>query len=87
MLITSTEQQVTTGADVSISIVSGLHFSRKKGEEYLKEFIEKQLTSHEKVFWEPIKRTKEKTERSMYFERSSTDIRSLCCEAFREKRF
>ena len=40
-----------------VSIVNGLLSSREKGEESLKELIEKQLASREKGFYEPIKRS------------------------------
>ena len=44
-----------TGAGGPVSIVNGLLSLREKGEEFLKEFIEKRLTSREKGFYEPIK--------------------------------
>ena len=47
---------MVTGAEVPVSIVNGLLSSREKGEESLKEFIEKRLASREKGFYEPIKR-------------------------------
>ena len=50
-------RNMVTGAKVSVSIVNGLLFSREKGEECLEEFIEKQLASREKGFYEPIKRS------------------------------
>ena len=42
---------------VPVSVVNGLLSSREKGEECLKDFIEKRLTSPEKKFYEPIKRS------------------------------
>ena len=42
---------------MTVSIVNGLLSSRVKGEESLKEFIEKQLASREKGFYEPIKKS------------------------------
>ena len=50
-------RNMVTGAKVSVSIVNRLLFSREKGEECLEEFIEKQLASREKGFYEPIKRS------------------------------
>ena len=40
-----------------VSIVNGLLSSREKGEDCLKEFIEKRLASREKGFFKPIKRS------------------------------
>ena len=48
---------MVTGAEVPVSIVNGLLSSREKGEECLKQFIEKRLTSRKKGFYEPIKRS------------------------------
>ena len=48
---------MVTGAEVPVSIVNGLLSSREKGEESLKEFIEKRLASFEEGFYEPIKRS------------------------------
>ena len=47
---------MVTGAEVPVSIVNGLLSSREKGEESLKEFIEKRVASREKGFYEAIKR-------------------------------
>ena len=47
---------MVTGAEVPVSIVNGLLSSREKGEESLKEFIEKRSASREKGFYETIKR-------------------------------
>ena len=47
---------MVTGAEVPVSIVNGLLSSREKGEECLKQFIEKRLASRKKGFYEPIKR-------------------------------
>ena len=48
---------MVTVAEVPVSIVNGLLLSREKGQECLKEFIEKRLTSREQGFSEPIKRS------------------------------
>ena len=49
-------RNMVTGAEGPVSIINGLLSSREKGEESLKEFIEKRLASREKGFYEPIKR-------------------------------
>ena len=49
-------RNMVTGAEVPVSIVNGLRSLREKDEESLKEFIEKQLASREKGFYEPMKR-------------------------------
>ena len=49
-------RNMVTGAEVPVSIVNGLLSSREKGEESLKEFIEKRSASREKGFYETIKR-------------------------------
>ena len=46
-------RNMVTGAEVPVSIVNGLLFSRVKCEQ----FIEKRLASREKGFYEPIKRS------------------------------
>ena len=48
---------MATGTEVPVSTNNGLLSSREKGEECLRKFIEKQLTSREKGFYEPIKRS------------------------------
>ena len=48
---------MVTGVEVPVSIISGLLSSREKGEESLKEFVEKRLASREKGFYEPTKRS------------------------------
>ena len=48
---------MATGAEMLVSIVNGLLSSREKGEDCLKEFIEKRLASREKGFFKPIKRS------------------------------
>ena len=80
-------RNMVTAAEVPLRIFNLLLSSREKGEVYLKGFIEKQLASHEKGFYEPIKRSgiqitieQEKTKRDIYFEGRSTGFRSPCCE-------
>ena len=50
-------RNVATWVEVPVSIANGVLSSREKGEEYFKKFIEKRLTSPEKEFYEPIKRS------------------------------
>ena len=45
-------RNMAAGAEVPVSFVNGPLSSRVKGEEDLKEFIEKRVTSREKVFYE-----------------------------------
>ena len=76
---------MVTGAEVPVSIVNGLLSSREKGEESLKEFIEKRLASREKGFYEPVKRggiqmKRKKNKRDINFEGRSAGFRSLFCE-------
>ena len=48
---------MATGAEVPVTFVNGILSSKEKGEEYLKKFTERPLTSCEKVFYEPLKRS------------------------------